>query len=95
MDLVNGVYLLEDLGDTTLFSYLSDKRKDGKFPAKLKNIYKKVLEHLPEFQVKAAEKFPYEYCYPRAEFDDQSMKWDMSYFKYYFLNCQMILMSRT
>lgn len=90
MDLVNGVYLLEDLGDTTLFSYLSDKRKDGKFPAKLKNIYKKVLEHLPEFQVKAAEKFPYEYCYPRSQFDEQSMKWDLSYFKYYFLKLAQI-----
>lgn len=90
MDLVNGVYLLEDLGDTTLFSYLSDKRKDGKFPAKLKNIYKKVLDRLPEFQIRAAEKFPYEYCYPRSQFDEQSMKWDLSYFKYYFLKLAQI-----
>ena len=90
VDLVNGVYLLEDLGDITLFSYLAEKRKDGKFPAKLKKIYKEVLDHLPVFQIKAAEKFPYEYCYPRAEFDNQSMKWDLSYFKYYFLKLAQI-----
>lgn len=90
MDLVNGVYILEDLGDTTLFSYLTEKKNEGKFPAKLKSIYKNVLEHLPEFQIKAANKFPYEYCYPRSEFDSQSMKWDLSYFKYYFLKLAQI-----
>jgi aminoglycoside/choline kinase family phosphotransferase len=90
MDLVNGVYILEDLGDTTLFAYLTEKKTEGKFPAKLKSIYKNVLEHLPEFQIKAAEKFPYEYCYPRSEFDRQSMKWDLSYFKYYFLKLAQI-----
>ncbi|MGE5357127.1 MAG: phosphotransferase [Deltaproteobacteria bacterium] len=90
LDLVNGVYLLEDLGDITLFSYLTEKRNDDKFPAKIRNIYKKVLEHLPEFQIKAANKFPYECCYPRSEFDNQSMKWDLNYFKYYFLKLAQI-----
>lgn len=90
VDLDNDSYLLEDLGDTTLFSYLTKVRKNGLFPSKLKNIYKKVLEKLPEIQIRAAEGFPYVYCYPRAEFDKQSMMWDLSYFKYYFLKLAQI-----
>ena len=89
-DLDNDSYLLEDLGDTTLFSFLTEKKKSGKFPAKLKNIYKKVLDKLPEIQIKASEGLPYTYCYPRAEFDKQSMMWDLSYFKYYFLKLAQI-----
>lgn len=89
-DLDNDVYLLEDLGDVTLFSFLTDKRKTGGFPAKLKNIYKKILEELPEIQINASKDLPYLYCYPRAEFDKQSMMWDLSYFKYYFLKLAQI-----
>lgn len=89
-DLENNVYLLEDLGDITLFAYLTDKRSNGKFPAKLKSVYKKVLNVLPEFQVKSSVGFPYQYCYPRSEFDKQSMMWDLSYFKYYFLKLAQI-----
>ncbi len=85
VDLENDVYLLQDLGETTLFSYLTEKRKSGIFPAKLKNIYKKILKQLPEIQIKASQGLPYVYCYPRSEFDKQSMMWDLSYFKYYFL----------
>ncbi len=89
-DLDNDVYLLEDLGDVTLFSFLSDKKKTGKFPAKLKSVYKQVLDQLPEIQIKASEGLPYVYCYPRSEFDKQSMMWDLSYFKYYFLKLAQI-----
>ncbi|MDP4281899.1 MAG: RNase adapter RapZ, partial [Bacteroidota bacterium] len=80
------VYILQDLGDITLFSRLSALRKEGQaFPAEIVNIYKKAIEWLPRFQIIANRKFNYSKCYPRAAFDLQSMMWDLNYFKYYFL----------
>lgn len=84
-DLDHHAYLQQDLGDTTLFSYLLDVRTNGDFPDALKEIYKKVLLELPKFQISYAKHINYEVCYPRASFDRQSMQWDLSYFKYYFL----------
>ena len=90
VDLNKDIYLIEDLGDTTLFNYLSEIRNGGDFPDDLKEIYKNVLTILPEFQIRSKENFSYNYCYPRPEFDIQSMKWDLNYFKYYFLKLAQI-----
>lgn len=78
-------YLLQDLGDITLFDRLSSLRKGGDFPAEIMPFYRIALEELPRFQVLAAEGLDYSKCYPRPAFDKQSMKWDLNYFKYYFL----------
>ncbi len=79
------VYLLQDLGDTTLFSFLTSKRNGGEFPSEAVSLYKKVIEQLPQFQVNAAKDLDFSVCYPRSRFDRQSMMWDLNYFKYYFL----------
>lgn len=80
------VYLQEDLGDSTLFSYLVEERKNTSvFSEKLSRIYKNVLQELLKFQIKAAKEIDYSVCYPRNAFDRQSMQWDLNYFKYYFL----------
>lgn len=84
-DISNNVYLIEDLGDATLFSYLTREKKDGKFNDKLTDVYKRVVEDLPKFQIGAGSDFDYSICYPRSDFDKQSMMWDLNYFKYYFL----------
>lgn len=76
-------YLLQDLGDITLYSYLTKKRNG--FSHELISIYKDVLNELPKFQVTAGLDIDYSVCYPRSAFDGQSMRWDMNYFKYYFL----------
>jgi aminoglycoside/choline kinase family phosphotransferase len=84
-DLDKNVYLLEDLGNTTLFSYLSEMRYEEEFNKKIIHIYKKVIDILPRFQIEAGKNLNYNVCYPRAQFDKQSMMWDLNYFKYYFL----------
>jgi aminoglycoside/choline kinase family phosphotransferase len=84
-DLDRNAYLLEDLGDTTLFSHLLELRNNGSFPEELKEIYRKSLYLLQRFQIEASGNIDYSVCYPRSSFDRQSMQWDLSYFKYYFL----------
>jgi aminoglycoside/choline kinase family phosphotransferase len=84
-DLENHIYLLEDLGDTTLFNFLLEHRISTDFPKELFEIYKQVLHELPKFQITGSKHFNYSICYPRSSFDRQSMQWDLSYFKYYFL----------
>lgn len=77
------VYLQEDLGFTTLYSYLL--QKGDYFPDYLINIYKKVVRQLARLQITGAEGLNFDLCFPRKEFDKQSMLWDCNYFKYYFL----------
>lgn len=89
-ELEKNIYLIQDLGDTTLYSYLTNVYKSGIFPKELIDMYKKVIEILPLFQINAAKDFDYSICYPRASFDKQSMIWDLNYFKYYFLKLSKI-----
>jgi aminoglycoside/choline kinase family phosphotransferase len=84
-DLEHGAYLEEDLGDTTLFDFLSNHRKGGEIAPAVIEAYRKALAVLPRFQVEAGRDLNYKVCYPRASFDRQSIAWDLNYFKYYFL----------
>ena len=82
-----GVYLEEDLGDTTLFDALAAARKrdGGDFPAGMLPVYRRVVEELPRFQVVGGSVVDYSLAYPRSAFDRQSILWDLNYFKYHFL----------
>ncbi len=86
-------YLLQDLGDVTLFSRMQEsagtKRgsETSKFDKALLDLYKRVVGWLPRFQNSAPD---YEVCYPRKAFDRQSMMWDLNYFKYYYLKLAAI-----
>jgi aminoglycoside/choline kinase family phosphotransferase len=84
-DLSQGAYLEEDLGDTTLFEYLSAHRVGERIAPEAIEAYRKVVALLPRFQVEAGRDLNYRVCYPRASFDRQSIAWDLNYFKYYFL----------
>ena len=81
----NNVYLIEDLGNETLFSYMSENRKDGDLKNKEIEYYKSALNELIKFQIHASRGLDYSVCYPRSSFDKRSMMWDLNYFKYYFL----------
>lgn len=83
--LADDIYLIEDLGPTNLFQFLSEEKKKSEFTDDLMMVYKKVLKSLPKFQIEAAKGLDYSLCYPRSSFDKTSMMWDLNYFKYYFL----------
>jgi len=84
-DLEHAAYLEEDLGDTTLFDFLSKNRAGADIAPAVVDAYCKALVALPRFQVEAGRDLNYKVCYPRARFDRQSISWDLNYFKYYFL----------
>src|SRR5690606_8065183 len=83
-----GVWLEEDLGDTTLFNALVEARKSepgSAFPLSMLPLYRRVVEVLPRFQVEGGRVIDYDVAYPRDAFDRQSILWDLNYFKYHFL----------
>ena len=84
-DLSHGAYLEQDLGDTTLFDFLSKNRGGEEISAPVVHAYREVVAILPRFQVEAGRDLNYKVCYPRGSFDRQSISWDLNYFKYYFL----------
>ena len=84
-DLKHGAYLEQDLGDTTLFDFLSRNRQGEEIAPAVIEAYRQVVRLLPRFQVEAGRDLNYKVCYPRGSFDRQSIAWDLNYFKYYFL----------
>jgi aminoglycoside/choline kinase family phosphotransferase len=82
-----GLWLEEDLGDTTLFAALTHARahERGAFPEVMTPVYERVVDVLPRFQIEGGRAVDFSLAYPRAAFDLQSMRWDMNYFKYHFL----------
>lgn len=90
-DRSQGVYLEEDLGDTTLFDFLQRERgQSADVPANVAALYEEAVRLLPVLQIKAARGLDYSLCYPRGAFDRRSMLWDLNYFKYYFLKLAQI-----
>ena len=87
-DQTAGLWLEEDLGDTSLFQALSAARvahgEEG-FPGEIEHLYRRVLSVLPRFQVDGHRVVDYRLAYPRKAFDRQSIRWDLNYFKYHFL----------
>ncbi len=84
-DLDHGAYLEQDLGDTSLFEFLSQNRNGDQIAPEAIDAYSKAIAILPRFQIEAGRDLNYKVCYPRASFDRQSISWDLNYFKYYFL----------
>ncbi|MDA1194869.1 MAG: phosphotransferase [Planctomycetota bacterium] len=92
-----GVYLVDDLGDVTLYDALRQERSaeraganghvesESRLPPTIEATYRKVLTWLPRFQVLGGRAVDYSAAYPRARYDAQAMQWDCNYFKYDFL----------
>ena len=89
-NLEENIYLIEDFGNTTLFTFLQNNTIEDNPTNDTYLLYKKVIEELPKFQITAGKDLDYTKCYPRPQFDKQSMLWDLNYFKYYFLKLAKI-----
>ncbi len=81
----NTAYLLSDLGDTTLFSLLPHDAQATDFSEDIMDLYREAIRQLTRFQLEAPRHIDFSICYPRHAFDRQSMRWDLNYFKYYYL----------
>jgi aminoglycoside/choline kinase family phosphotransferase len=84
-DLSRNAYIEEDLGDVTLFDFVTTHRTGDTIAPPAIEAYRKVVAVLPRFQIEAGRDLNYKVCYPRSSFDRQSIAWDLNYFKYYFL----------
>ena len=79
-------YIQNDLGNETLFSYLTRRKEEtGTLPDDAVEYFRKALRQLPLFQLCGKKDFNFSVCYPSPSFDRQSMQWDLNYFKYFFL----------
>jgi len=84
-DLAHGVYLEQDLGDWTLFDWMVAIREKEGFSPQITAMYRKVLEDLPLFQIVAGRSIDYNLCHQHREFGEDSMAWDLHYFRHRFL----------
>ncbi len=76
-------YLIEDLGDTTLFNKI--RHDTERFSAENINLYKKAIEQLVRFQTVSGKTIDYGLCYQFQEFGEKNIKFDLNYFKQSFL----------
>lgn len=80
-------YLVEDLGDTTLYQLsVAERGVDNLLSANVKEYYAIALEELAKIQIVARIGMDFTRCYPKQEFDRASMCADMEYFRDKFLS---------
>ncbi len=72
-------FLIQDLGDITLFDMLSSDRD------KAIGHYKTVITDLVKFQIQGIQGLDLDVAYPVKKFNKRSVMWDLNYFKYYFV----------
>ena len=79
-------YLQTDLGHTSLFEALRGGRESGgRYNQHEKQLLTAVIRELPNIQMRGARGLDWTVCYPQAEFDVDSVLFDLNYFKYCFL----------
>jgi len=78
-------YLLQDLGDDSLFGLMESARESGSYSTEQIGLLEKVMRLLPDLQFKGGKGLDYSVCFPCESFDRRSIFWDLNYFKYSFL----------
>ena len=84
-------YLQTDLGSMSLFDAIRGGREaGGRYTLKEQELLKRTIRELPKMQMQGARDLDFENCYPQAEFDVDSVLFDLNYFKYCFLKATEI-----
>ena len=79
-------YLQTDLGDQSLFDALRVGREaGGRYTQQARALLVKTIRDLPHIQMRGARGLDWSCCYPQPEFDQDSVLFDLNYFKYCFL----------
>lgn len=79
-------YLQTDLGHTSLFDAIRGGREaGGRYNQNEQQLLIKTIRALPNFQIRGARGLDWKNCYPQPEFDEESVLFDLNYFKYCFL----------
>ena len=80
------VYLQTDLGKTSLFEAIKGGRNaGGRYNQYEKDLLIATIRQLPNIQIRGARGLEWNNCYPQPEFDQESVLFDLNYFKYCFL----------
>ena len=79
-------YLQTDLGSLSLFDAIKGGREaGGRYTLAEKELIAKTIRLLPRLQVEGSHGLDFTQCYPQAEFNVDSVMFDLNYFKYCFL----------
>lgn len=79
-------YLQEDLGAESLYELIAEGRKaGGKYSDAEVGLLKKTIALLPDIQFRGAQGFDFTKCYQCREMDEDSVRFDLNYFKYCYL----------
>lgn len=79
-------YLQGDLGSTSLFDAVAGGRNaGGRYNQREKELLVRTIRQLPNIQIRGARGLDWQNCYPQPEFDEDSVLFDLNYFKYCFL----------
>lgn len=85
-DLNNDIYILEDLGDQTLFSVLLEAREEPANSPRLKSLLRGALGELARIQVSGGKRMDFSICHPYRQFHRDSVLFDLNYFRKQFLD---------
>lgn len=79
-------YLQTDLGHMSLFDAIRGGRESGgRYNQQEKKLLTETIRALPAIQVVGARGLKWNNCYPQPEFNQDSVLFDLNYFKYCFL----------
>ena len=79
-------YLQTDLGHTSLFDAIRGGREaGGRYNLEEQQLLKRTIRQLPNIQIRGARGLDWHNCYPQPVFDEDSVLFDLNYFKYCFL----------
>lgn len=84
-------YLQEDLGSVSLYDLIEKGRKENSlWDENIISILKQIMVDLPKIQFETADGYDFSKSVREEEFCENSINWDLNYFKYCFLKLTKI-----